>query len=40
MGQMATISLTSNDRPQYGHFVGVITHIARNVTEAENMPLY
>jgi hypothetical protein len=41
MGQkMATISLTSNDRPQYGHFDGVITHLARNVTEAKNMSLY
>ena len=40
IGQMATISLTSYDRAQYGHLEGVVTHIARNVTEAENMPPY
>ena len=40
IGQMATISLTFYDRAQYGHLEGVVAHIARNVTEAENMPPY
>ena len=37
---MAIISLTSYDRAQYGHLEGVVMHIARIVTEAENMPPY
>ncbi|NCF47437.1 MAG: hypothetical protein GWP24_07700 [Alphaproteobacteria bacterium] len=37
---MATIGLTSYNRAQYGHLEGVVTQIARNVTEAENMPPY
>ncbi|MDA9816486.1 HlyD family secretion protein [Alphaproteobacteria bacterium] len=40
IGQLATISLTSYDRAQYGHLEGVVTHIARNVTEVENTPPY
>ena len=40
IGQLATISLTSYDRAQYGHLEGVVTHIARNVTEVENAPPY